>query len=188
MSRRAMHDRLNRLTRDLSTETILLHQTIADRLGLNPTDHKCLGFLLDAGGPITAGELAVRTGLTTGAITGIVDRLEQADFVRRARDPNDRRRVVLEVVMERVQREVFPLFEPLGKRMGALAASYSQRDLATIIDFMERGLGISRAYRTTLLTAPTRKQAHSVDGDEVEHRPERRAAKVGTVLAQRRPG
>ncbi len=89
MSRRAFDDRLNRLTRDLSTETILLHQAIADRLGLNPTDHKCLSLLLDAGEPITAGELAVRTGLTTGAITGIVDRLERARFVRRERDPND---------------------------------------------------------------------------------------------------
>ncbi len=150
MSRRAFDDRLNRLTRDLSTETILLHQAIADRLGLNPTDHKCLSLLLDAGEPITAGELAVRTGVTTGAITGIVDRLERARFVRRERDPNDRRRVILEVVMDRVQREVLPLFEPLGKHMSALAASYSRRDLATIIDFLERGLRISREYRLKL--------------------------------------
>lgn len=57
---------------------VLLHQAIADRLGLNLTDHKARGFVLDAGAPITAGQLAARTGLTTGAITGIVDRLENA--------------------------------------------------------------------------------------------------------------
>ncbi len=143
-------DRLNRLVRDLSTETILLHQAIADRLGLNPTDHKSLGFLLDAGRPITAGQLAVQMGLTTGAVTGIIDRLEQADFVRRKRAPDDRRQVILEVNMDKVRREVFPVFERLGKRMSALAATYSPRDLATITDFVERGVALSRDYRAKL--------------------------------------
>jgi DNA-binding MarR family transcriptional regulator len=150
VSRKPGDDRLNRLARDLSTETILLHQAIADRLGLNLTDHKALGFLLDAEEPITAGELAARTGLTTGAITGIVDRLESAGFVRRKRDAGDRRQVILEVVMDKVRRDLFPLFEQLGKRMSALAASYSPRDLATIISFLERGLVISREYRAKL--------------------------------------
>jgi DNA-binding MarR family transcriptional regulator len=143
-------DRLNRLIRDLSTETILLHQAIADRLGLNPTDHKALGFLLDAGRPITAGRLALEMGLTTGAITGIVDRLEEAGFMRRKRDPADRRQVMLEVIMDKVRREVFPVFEQLGKQMSALAGSYSRRDLATITDFVERGVAISREYRAKL--------------------------------------
>jgi DNA-binding MarR family transcriptional regulator len=147
---RAAFERLNRLTRDLSTETILLHQAIADRLGLNLTDHKCLGFLLEAGEPITAGQLAGLTGLTTGAITGIVDRLERAGYVRRKRDPEDRRRATLEVNHDKVAREVFPLFEELAKRMAAVAASYSKRDLATITGFMERGLEISRDYREKL--------------------------------------
>jgi len=150
VSRKAGGDRLNQLSRDLSTETILLHQAIADRLGLNLTDHKALGFLLDAEGPITAGELAVRTGLTTGAITGIVDRLENAGFVRRKRDADDRRQVILEVIMDKVRREIFPLFDQLAKRMSALAASYSPHDLATIMTFLERGLAISREYRAKL--------------------------------------
>ena len=150
MSSQAPNDRLNRLIRDLSTETVLLHQAIADRLGLNPTDHKALGFLVDAGRPITAGQLAVEMGLTTGAITGIVDRLERAGFVRRKRDGGDRRQVILEVIMDKVRREVFPLFEQLGQHMSALAASYSPRDLATITDFVERGVAMSREYRAKL--------------------------------------
>jgi predicted transcriptional regulator len=74
---------------------------------LNMTDHKCLGFLLDAGEPITPGQLAGLTGLTTGAITGIVDRLEDAGFVRRKRDPKDRRRVIIELNLDKVRRQVF---------------------------------------------------------------------------------
>lgn len=65
--------------RETTTVTILFHQAIADRLGMNITDHKCAGILARSG-PITAGELARRTGLTTGAITGVIDRLERAGF------------------------------------------------------------------------------------------------------------
>jgi len=140
-------DRLNRLLRDLSTETILLHQAIADRLGLNPTDHKCLGFLLDAGRPIKAGELARLTGLTTGAVTGILDRLESARFVRRKHDPNDRRRIMIELNIDKVRRDVFPVFEQLAKRMSVVAASYGTRDLATIMRFLEQGVELSREFR-----------------------------------------
>ena len=147
MSSEETLDRLNRLLRDLSTETILLHQAIADGLGLNVTDHKCLGFLLDAGEPITAGQLGALTGLTTGAVTGILDRLEKAGFVRRKRDENDRRRVLIELNLEKARRLIFPIFEKLAKRMSALATSYSKRDLATIMDFMEKGVALSREYR-----------------------------------------
>src|SRR5690349_3034857 len=81
--------------RQLATATVLFHQAIADRLGMHVTDHRCLDILLRSGS-ITAGELAQRTGLTTGAITGVIDRLEKAGFVQRAKDPADRRRVVIE--------------------------------------------------------------------------------------------
>ena len=150
MSRDKVADRLDRLLRDLSTETVLLHQTIADRLGLNPTDHKCLGLLVDAGRPVTPGELATMTGLTTGAVTGVVDRLEAHGFVRRTRDPEDRRKVGIEVVYDKVKRQVFPVFEPLAKRMSVLAGSYRQRELETIVDFLEKGIEVSREYRVRL--------------------------------------
>jgi DNA-binding MarR family transcriptional regulator len=140
-------DRLNRLMRDFSAENVLLHQAIAEGLGLNATDHKCLAFLLDAGEPITAGALAELTGLTTGAVTGIIDRLEKAGFVRRQREENDRRRVLIELDLRKVRREVFPIFDKLSRRMNALAATYSKRDLAIIMDFMERSVTLSRKYR-----------------------------------------
>jgi DNA-binding MarR family transcriptional regulator len=150
MSRDKAAARLDRLLRDLSTETVLLHQAIADRLGLNPTDHKCLGLLVDAGRPVTPGELAAMTGLTSGAVTGVVDRLEAAGFVRRTRDPEDRRKVGIEVVFDKVKRQVFPVFEQLAKRMGVVAGGYKQREIETIVDFLEQGIEVSREFRTRL--------------------------------------
>jgi DNA-binding MarR family transcriptional regulator len=138
---------------DMSTETVLLHQAIADRLRLNLTDHKALGLLPNAGRPLTAGQLAELTGLTTGAVTGILDRLEGAGFVRRKRDPADRRQVSVEVNLEQVRRLVFPIFEPLSKRMNALAASYSRNDRAAIVDFLEKGLAIAREHRARVREA-----------------------------------
>jgi DNA-binding MarR family transcriptional regulator len=150
MSRDKSAGRLDRLLRDLSTETVLLHQAIADRLGLNPTDHKCLGLLVDAGRPVTPGELATLTGLTSGAVTGVVDRLEAAGFVRRTRDPEDRRKVGIEVVFERVKRQVFPVFEQLARRMAVVAGGYKPREIETIVDFLEQGIEVSREFRTRL--------------------------------------
>ena len=123
--------------RQLATATILFHQAIADRLGMHVTDHKC-GDILMGTGPITAGELAERTGLTTGSITGVIDRLEKAGFVRRAKDPGDRRRVIIEPFPERIEREVVPLFESIGRAMAELCARYNTRELAVIRDFLTR--------------------------------------------------
>jgi DNA-binding MarR family transcriptional regulator len=122
--------------RRLSAATILFHQAVADRLGLNLTDHKCVDILFMQG-PMTAGDLADFTGLTTGAITGVIDRLEKAGFVRREDDPNDRRRVIVRAVPKR-HREIGRLFDDLAARMAELAARYTDRELAVIFDFMER--------------------------------------------------
>jgi DNA-binding MarR family transcriptional regulator len=135
-ARAGLLDRLTLAGRQLSAATIMFHQTVADRLGLNPTDHKCLD-LLSLTGARTAGELAGLTGLTTGAITGVIDRLEKAGFVRREDDPNDRRRVIVRVVPRRY-RQVGRLFEYLAAATAELGARYSDEQLATILDFMSR--------------------------------------------------
>ena len=107
--------------RHLATATILFHQAIADRLGMHLTDHKC-GDILVQTGPITAGELAERTGLTTGAITGVIDRLEKAGFVRRVKDPDDRRRVIIEPLPERIKGQIAPLFQSIGRAIADMCA------------------------------------------------------------------
>ena len=134
--RAGLLDEVQRAGRQLSAATIMFHQAVADRLGLNPTDHKCID-LLALKGLMTAGELADATGLTTGAITGVIDRLEGAGYVRREDDPNDRRRVIVRVIPRRY-REIGRLFEGLSARTADLGALYSDRELATILDFMSR--------------------------------------------------
>jgi len=96
-------------------------------------------------GPLTAGELAERTGLTTGAITGVVDRLEKASYVRRERDAGDRRRVIIRPETGRLGAEVAPLFSSLKQRMDELCAGYEDDELAILLDFMTRAQPIFRA-------------------------------------------
>ena len=123
--------------RQLSAATVMFHQAVADRLGMNVTDHKCAD-ILERSGPLTAGELADRTGLTTGAITGVIDRLEAAGLARRAKDPADRRRVIIEPQQKRLERQVAPLFASMGRAAMELCARYSTAELAVIHDFTTR--------------------------------------------------
>jgi DNA-binding MarR family transcriptional regulator len=134
-NRSALLAALGQEFRQFATATVLFHQAIADRLGMHVTDHKCLDILVRTG-PIPAGELAERTGLTTGAITGVIDRLEKAGFVQRIKDPNDRRRVVIEPFAERIEKEIAPLFRSLAPAMAELCAHYSTGELTAIRDFI----------------------------------------------------
>jgi DNA-binding MarR family transcriptional regulator len=126
--------KLNDAFRQLSAATILFHQAIADRLGMNITDHKCADLLVRLG-PMTAGELARHTGLTTGAITGVIDRLEKRGFARRVRDAHDRRRVIVEPNVKRMEQVIVPLFESMGRASVELCERYSTEELAVIHGF-----------------------------------------------------
>lgn len=145
-------DDLQQAGRRLSTATIMFHQAVADRLGLHPTDHKCIG-LLESTGWSTAGELAEATGLTTGAITGVIDRLEAAGFVRREDDPRDRRRVIVRVVPKRY-RDIARLFEPFAAAVARMGSRYTQKELATILDFMTRSCDVLRDATLELRKPP----------------------------------
>ncbi|MCL4641134.1 MAG: MarR family transcriptional regulator, partial [Olivibacter sp.] len=82
------------LSRKYSDTSILMHEAIAREIGLSGTDHKYLGFIIQ-NGEMTAGELSRLTGLTTGAVTGLVDRLEKKKLVKRKFDSEDRRKVII---------------------------------------------------------------------------------------------
>jgi DNA-binding MarR family transcriptional regulator len=132
---------LDREMRTISAQSVLLSQAAAERLGMNSTDMECLD-LLNLHGPVPAGRLAELTDLTTGAITGVIDRLERAGYARRERDPHDRRKVIVRPVLER-QAEAAPIFEPLARAMAELFARYSDDELALILDFAGRANAIT---------------------------------------------
>src|SRR5580698_3800194 len=106
----------------------LLGQVSAERIGINVTDLNCLNIVALTG-PMTAGDLARATGLTTASITGVLDRLEQGGFVQRERDPNDRRRVIVKLNPGPGLREIGPTFGPLLQALRATAAGYSDDEL-----------------------------------------------------------
>jgi len=134
----------------MSTATVLFHSAVADRLGVGVTDVKCYSVLRQTG-PITAGELGERVGLTTGAITGVIDRLEQVGLVRRARDPRDRRRVVLELLSNpEHERALNQLYGPLGQAIMELVSRYNEAERATILDFITRATAVLEAETTRL--------------------------------------
>jgi DNA-binding MarR family transcriptional regulator len=142
IGRTELLDALHRIGRQYSTATVLFHSVVAGLFRLNATDWKCAELLTQTG-PITAGELAEQSGLTTGAITGVVDRLEQARFVRREQDPRDRRRVIIRPIPEREQ-EVLQLLQPFGQRVAEVSARYSDRELALILEFLSHSVQVLR--------------------------------------------
>lgn len=131
---------LNDATRQQSTWTVMFHSAIAEQIGLNITDHKCLDILLHQGA-LTAGQLAEITGLTTGAVTGVIDRLEKAGYVERRDDLNDRRRVIVQPVMDKVQDELAMIFSHFQQRYLPLLESYNDADLRLVLRFVEESIG-----------------------------------------------
>jgi DNA-binding MarR family transcriptional regulator len=112
----------------------LMGQAAADRIGINATDLNCLN-ILSFSGRMTAGQLARATGLTTASITGVIDRLEEAGYVRRERDTADRRRVVI---------------LPMVQTWQAMAERYSDDELRLIVDFYSQMEDVLREHITVL--------------------------------------
>ena len=134
MKRGEVIEAINEKLREMSTETILFHQAVADFLGLHITDHKCLDYLFRFGA-MPAGRLAELTGLTTGAVTGVIDRLEHAGYVRRTNDPKDRRKTIVEPTRnKKLESKLEKIFFPLRDRMNTLLSGYSDRELAFLLD------------------------------------------------------
>jgi DNA-binding MarR family transcriptional regulator len=136
LSRKELVSAIVEQARRGSTRSVILHTVVAERLGLNPSDHKCADLLLlQESGVSTPGRLAELTGLSTGAITGVLDRLERAGFVVREADPNDRRRTWVRLTPERMP-NMKRIFSPLADGMEKLCAKYSAAELQLILRFM----------------------------------------------------
>jgi DNA-binding MarR family transcriptional regulator len=137
-------DEFNRLHRDLATAVIAFHEAAARRLGMTAAERKCAGLIAELG-ETTPKELAQMTGLTTGAITGIVDRLERAGYAQREDNPKDRRSVLIQPRnVERLAKVSRPIFAALTEAMTALNAPYSPEQRALILNHLEDTIAILR--------------------------------------------
>jgi DNA-binding MarR family transcriptional regulator len=136
VTRGELEQALNHAMRETSGLGVLHSQMIADRLGVNSTDLECLDIIV-LRGPVTAGELARATGLTTGAITGVIDRLSRAGFAAREPDPADRRKVLVRA-LPAIEQSIGPLFQPMADASKAALAAYDDAQLTLALDFLRR--------------------------------------------------
>lgn len=142
----------NLLGRDFIAAVVVFHELVGRCLGLSSTDRKCLDLL--SRGPVAAGEIAAFTGLTSGAVTGIIDRLAKAGYAERVNDPQDRRRVLVARKANSRLDEMLPaIFGPMGKDMAAVTSKFSQGELQAIAEFLA-------ATREVLLANTARVEKH----------------------------
>lgn len=136
-SRAALMQELEHAVRKSSALGVIFGQTVANAVGISSSDLECLDFL-NIEGRVTAGRLAELTGLTTGAITGLVDRMEKAGLVRRERDEEDRRKVYIAIVPEALGK-IASYYAPLQKAVTKNWEGYSDAELKLLLRFMTQG-------------------------------------------------
>lgn len=129
-----------------STAAVFFHTAIAEQVGLGATEEKTM--LLLSGGPLTAGEIAQKTGLTTPSVTSLIDRLEKKGFVQRVRDTHDRRRVIVELNQERFA-ELMKVFASFQGHFDSLIEGYTDEQLRTVLDFLTRMTMLSQEAMTS---------------------------------------
>ena len=152
-ARREKIEQLLREVRLMSSFDALFSQAVAERLGMHATDIETMD-LLNTLGPMTPGELSKRTGLTSGATTRLIDRLERAGYVRRRPEPRDRRCVIIEPVEENLG-ELGALFEPLAEGMTELWAQFDDEELDIIIRFARQSNIVTAEVNARLRGSPT---------------------------------
>lgn len=128
--------RVGREVRQQGAQSVVTSQIVAARFGLHTTDLECLD-LIYLREQVTAGELASATGLTTGAMTALLDRLERSGYVERVRDAADRRRVFVRINAEAIE-PIKGVYMPMQQQMFALWSSYTEEQLTVIADFLSR--------------------------------------------------
>jgi DNA-binding MarR family transcriptional regulator len=141
-------DRLRKLSQQYAFDSIQMHEAIGRKAGLSGTDHKYLGFIIQKG-QMTAGELSTLTGLTTGAVTGLIDRFEQKELVRR-RFGDDRRKVIVEPDTEKIMALFEPLYKEFRSKSEQVMASFSEAQLAVIESYFLKAMEVMNETTTKL--------------------------------------
>ena len=142
-SKKDLIEELNQTIQRTGTLTVLHTNAIADKIGLSATEFESMD-VISRNQPISAGELATECGLTTGAITGIVDRLERAGLVRRVNDPKDRRRVLLDPVDDSKRSEkICELYRPMSEMFNEIAEECTSEQLLFLIDIHNKMINMT---------------------------------------------
>jgi len=175
---------LMRAMRRVSAQGVLFSQAVATRAGIASSDLECLDIILLAG-RVTAGELARATGLTTGAITGVADRLERSGLVRRVRDSDDRRKVWLQV-LPRAERQLGPWFASLATAVDTMLRDYDVAFLESLLEFYRRASMVMVAETAKLRSAADRPGEIRGDAERVDSAKRKVASRRATGATPRR--
>jgi DNA-binding MarR family transcriptional regulator len=148
--RTALLQELIQVNRAYQSAVEKMDEAFCRALGVNRTDGRCLD-VIDQRPGLTAGELAVAVGLSPGAVTAVLDRLEQRGFVERTRDAADRRRVTLKLTPE-ANRRAWEAYGPLGEMGGPFVAELSDEELGAVIRFLRGGTEINEVRANQILS------------------------------------
>ena len=132
---------LRKSSQQYAYSSIKLHETIARKAGFTGTEHKYLGFFLQKGN-LTAGELAKLTGLTTGAVTGLIDRFERKNLVKRHFDTTDRRKVIIVPDSDKIRSLFEPYYEGFQAETDKLIATFSNKEIEIIESYLAKSLAL----------------------------------------------
>ena len=141
--------RIRKLSQLYAFASIQMHETVARKAGLSGTDHKYLGFLIEKG-QMTAGELSTLTRLTTGAVTGLIDRFEKKKLVKRRFVEGDRRKVIIEPNTKNIMTLLEPLYKGFRKQSSELLASFSDKEIKIIEKYFLGAIEIMNETTTKL--------------------------------------
>jgi DNA-binding MarR family transcriptional regulator len=132
---------MRKLSQLYAYTSIQMHEAIARKAGLSGTDHKYLGFLIEKG-QMTAGELSNLTGLTTGAVTGLIDRFEKKKLVKRQFAADDRRKVIIEPNTKNIMALFVPLYKEFRNKSEKLIASFSNKEIKILETYFSKAIDI----------------------------------------------
>ena len=132
---------VRKLSQQYAYTSIQMHEAIGRKAGLSGTDHKYLGFLIEKG-QMTAGELSNLTGLTTGAVTGLIDRFEKKKLVKRQFAEDDRRKVFIKPNTKKIMAVFAPLYAAFRNKSEMLMASFSNKEIKIIETYFSKAIEI----------------------------------------------
>jgi DNA-binding MarR family transcriptional regulator len=133
--------KIRKLSQAYAYTSIQMHEAIGRKAGLSGTDHKYLGFLIEKG-QMTAGELSNLTGLTTGAVTGLIDRFEKKKLVKRQFAEDDRRKVMIVPDTPKIMALLAPLYKEYRHKSEMLTASFSSKEIKVIETYFLKAIEI----------------------------------------------